>query len=142
MKTFMLRKEDVDRSWYSVDVKNKVLGRIASAIALKLMGKGKVNYTPHVDGGDFVVVTNADAVVVSGKKSRDKIYYRHSGYPGNLKETNFQKLIQDKPERVISLAVKRMLPKNKLGSQMLKRLKVYAGGEHPHMPQKPTDLLV
>ena len=138
----MLRKEDVDRSWYSVDAKNKVLGRIASAIALKLMGKYKVEYTPHVDNGDFIVVTNAEKVTVSGKKAKDKIYYRHSGYPGNLKQANFQKLVEERPERVITLAVKRMLPKNKLGSQMLGRLKVYRGSDHPHVAQQPMDLKI
>ena len=132
----------MDRSWYSVDAKNKVLGRIASAIALKLMGKYKVEYTPHVDNGDFIVVTNAEKVTVSGKKAKDKIYYRHSGYPGNLKQANFQKLVEERPERVITLAVKRMLPKNKLGSQMLGRLKVYRGSDHPHVAQQPMDLKI
>lgn len=142
MKTFILRKEDVKRDWHLVDVKGKILGRAASEIAIILMGKHKVSYTHHVDSGDYVIATNAKEVLVTGKKLKDKLYYRHSGYPGNLKTATLEKKLETKPEDVLFLAVKRMLPKNKLGNQMLKRLKIYIGNEHPHVGQNPHELKI
>lgn len=140
MKTFMLRKEDVQREWYLVDATGKTLGRLASEIAKILMGKHKPTYTPHVDGGDFVVVINAEKIHATGKKLDKKIYYKHTGYPGGLKETTLREMLQKKPEEVIRLAVRGMLPKNKLRDRRMKRLKVYAGPEHPHAAQNPKPL--
>jgi len=140
MKTFMLRKEDVQREWYLVDATGKTLGRLASEIAKILMGKHKPTYTPHVDGGDFVVVINAEKIHATGKKLDKKIYYKHTGYPGGLKETTLKEMLQKKPEEVIRLAVRGMLPKNKLRDRRMKRLKVYAGPEHPHAAQNPKPL--
>ncbi|BDU50806.1 50S ribosomal protein L13 [Haliovirga abyssi] len=140
MKTFMLRKEDTDRKWYEVDAEGKILGRMATEIAMMLMGKKKPTYTPHVDNGDFVVVVNAEKIVVTGAKLNDKIYYNHSGYPGGLRDRTLAEVISKKPEEVIMLAVKRMLPKSKLGNQMLTKLKVFAGPSHPHMAQKPEKI--
>lgn len=140
MKTFMLRKEDVQRDWYLVDATGKTLGRLASEIAKILMGKHKPTYTPHVDGGDFVVVINAEKIHATGKKLNQKIYYKHTGYPGGLKETTLKEMLQKKPEEVIRLAVRGMLPKNKLRDRRMKRLKVYAGPEHPHKAQNPKPL--
>lgn len=128
---------DIQRKWHLIDAKDKVLGRLATRIAMLLMGKRKPNYTPHLDQGDFVVVINAEKVKLTGKKLQGKIYYSHSGYPGGLKEKTAEELLKKHPERVIELAVKRMLPKNKLGRKMLKRLKVYAGERHPHQAQNP-----
>ncbi|MGM0509081.1 MAG: 50S ribosomal protein L13 [Fusobacteriota bacterium] len=136
----MLRKEDVTRDWYELDLEGKTLGRVATKIAMTLMGKNKVTYTPHVDNGDYVVVTNAKKVAVTGKKLMDKKYYRHSGYIGGLTTKNLSEMLDKKPEDVIKLAVKRMLPKNKLGSQMLTRLKVNAGPEHNNSAQQPKKL--
>jgi len=127
----------IQRKWHLIDAKDKVLGRLATRIAMLLMGKRKPNYTPHLDQGDFVVVINAEKVKLTGKKLQGKIYYSHSGYPGGLKEKTAEELLKKHPERVIELAVKRMLPKNKLGRKMLKRLKVYAGERHPHQAQNP-----
>jgi large subunit ribosomal protein L13 len=140
MKTFMQRKEDVQRDWYVVDATGKTLGRLASEIAKILMGKHKPTYTPHVDGGDFVVVVNAEKVFVTGKKLDKKVYYWHTGYPGGLKQATLRELLQKKPEEVIRLAVRGMLPKNKLRDRRMKRLKVYAGPEHPHKAQNPKPL--
>jgi len=140
MKTFMLRKEDVKRDWYLVDATGKTLGRLASEIAKILMGKNKPTYTPHIDGGDFVVVVNAEKVFVTGKKLNQKIYYKHTGYFGHLKETTLKEMLEKKPEEVIRLAVRGMLPKNKLRDKRLKRLKVYAGPEHPHKSQNPKPI--
>ncbi|SMO77886.1 LSU ribosomal protein L13P [Balnearium lithotrophicum] len=140
MKTFMQRKEDVQRDWYVVDATGKTLGRLASEIAKILMGKHKPTYTPHVDGGDFVVVVNAEKVFVTGKKLDKKVYYWHTGYPGGLKQATLKELLQKKPEEVIRLAVRGMLPKNKLRDRRMKRLKVYAGPEHPHKAQNPKPL--
>ncbi|MEO2066407.1 MAG: 50S ribosomal protein L13 [Desulfurobacteriaceae bacterium] len=140
MKTFMQRKEDVQRDWYLVDATGKTLGRLASEIAKILMGKHKPTYTPHVDGGDFVVVVNAEKIFVTGKKLDKKIYYKHTLYPGGLKETPLRKMLQEKPEEVIRLAVRGMLPKNKLRDRRMKRLKVYAGPEHPHKAQNPKPI--
>jgi large subunit ribosomal protein L13 len=136
----MLRKEDVKRDWYLVDATGKTLGRLASEIAKILMGKNKPTYTPHIDGGDFVVVVNAEKVFVTGKKLNQKIYYKHTGYFGHLKETTLKEMLEKKPEEVIRLAVRGMLPKNKLRDKRLKRLKVYAGPEHPHKSQNPKPI--
>ena len=139
-KTPFLPKEKVDRKWYVVDAAGKTLGRLCSKIAFKLQGKDKPNYTPHVDNGDFIIVINAEKIKVTGNKLQDKIYYHHSGYIGGLKEINLKKLLQTYPERVIFHAVKGMLPKSRLGRKMLKKLKVYAGPDHPHKAQKPIPL--
>ena len=138
--TKSLKKEEVVRNWYEIDAEGKVLGRIAVEIAVKLMGKHKPIYTPHVDGGDFVVVTNADKFVVTGNKMLDKKYYRHSGYPGGLKVRSLEEMLDKKPTEVIRLAVKRMLPKNKLGREMINRLKIYKGTDHKHEAQKPEKI--
>jgi large subunit ribosomal protein L13 len=136
----MLRKEDVQRDWYVVDATGKTLGRLASEIAKILMGKHKPTYTPHVDNGDFVVVVNAEKIFVTGKKLDKKIYYKHTGYMGHLKETTLKEMLQKKPEEVIKLAVRGMLPKNKLRKRRMKRLKVYAGPNHPHTAQNPKPI--
>ena len=135
--TKMQKKEEVTRNWYEIDAEGKILGKVATEIAVRLMGKHKPSYTPHVDGGDFVIVTNAEKIAVTGKKLLDKKYYRHSGYPGGLKVRNLQEMLQKQPTEVIRKAVERMLPKNKLGSQMIGRLKVFVGNEHVHSAQKP-----
>ena len=135
--TKMQKKEEVTRNWYEIDAEGKILGKVAAEIAVRLMGKNKPSYTPHVDGGDFVVVTNAEKIAVTGKKLLDKKYYRHSGYPGGLKVRSLQEMLEKQPTEVIRKAVERMLPKNKLGSQMIGRLKVFVGNEHAHTAQKP-----
>ena len=135
--TKMQKKEEVTRNWYEIDAEGKILGKVAAEIAVRLMGKHKPSYTPHVDGGDFVIVTNAEKIAVTGKKLLDKKYYRHSGYPGGLKVRNLQEMLEKQPTEVIRKAVERMLPKNKLGSQMIGRLKVFVGNEHVHSAQKP-----
>ena len=135
--TKMQKKEEVTRNWYEIDAEGKILGKVAAEIAVRLMGKHKPSYTPHVDGGDFVIVTNAEKIAVTGKKLLDKKYYRHSGYPGGLKVRNLQEMLEKQPTEVIRKAVERMLPKNKLGSQMIGRLKVFVGNEHAHTAQKP-----
>ncbi len=140
MKTFSAKAEDVNRDWFVVDASDKTLGRLASEIAHRLRGKHKAEYTPHVDTGDYIVVINAEKVRVTGNKATDKIYHRHSGYPGGLKSMSFEKLIDRAPERVIQSAVKGMLPRNPLGRAMFKKLKVYAGDEHPHAAQQPQVL--
>jgi large subunit ribosomal protein L13 len=140
MKTFSAKQAEVKRDWYVVDATGKTLGRLASEIALRLRGKHKPEYTPHVDTGDYIVVINAEKVHVTGRKQTDKIYYSHSGYVGGLKSITFEKLIQKAPERAIQFAVKGMLPKNPLGRAMFKKLKVYAGTEHQHTAQQPTAL--
>lgn len=137
MKSYMAKKGEVERRWFVVDASDKVLGRIATQIATKLRGKDRPFFTPHTDTGDFVVVVNAEKIKVTGKKLHDKFYYRHSGYLGGLKVTPLKEMLQSKPEEVIRLAVKRMLPKNRLGRQLIKKLKVYRGPEHPHQAQKP-----
>ncbi len=138
-KTFVQKPANVTRKWHHFDVANEVLGRIATEIAAKLIGKHKPSYTPHVDGGDFVVVTNASKVSVTGRKGSDKLYRRHSGYPGSTKEETFDELQERNPARIIELAVQNMLPKNKQRDQRMKRLKVYAGEEHPHQAQLTAD---
>ena len=135
--TVMQKKEEVTRNWYEIDAEGKILGKIATEIAVRLMGKHKPSYTPHVDGGDFVVVVNADKFAVTGKKLLNKKYYRHSGYPGGLKVRSLEEMLEKKPTEVIRKAVERMLPKNKLGNQMINRLKIYTGNEHNHVAQKP-----
>lgn len=140
MKTLSAKPESVKRDWYLVDASGKTLGRLASEIATRLRGKHKPEYTPHVDTGDYIVVVNAEKVAVTGKKAEDKMYYHHTGFPGGIKETNFNKLQQLKPQRTIELAVKGMMPRNPLGRAMLSKLKVYAGAEHPHTAQQPQQL--
>lgn len=137
MKTTLIKPKDVVRNWWLIDAKDKTLGRIAVVIAKLLMGKHKPDYTPYADSGDYVVVINADKIKVSGEKEIEKIYYHASGYPGGLKETRFRDMIKKHPDFPIRSAVKGMLPKNKLRYRMLKRLKVYAGSEHPHNAQNP-----
>lgn len=140
MKTFSAKPHEVRREWLVVDAAGKTLGRLSTEIARRLRGKHKPEFTPHVDTGDYVVVINADKIAVTGRKMSDKIYYRHSGYIGNLKSISLEKLLDKHPERVIQQSVKGMLPKNPLGRAMLKKLKVYAGGEHPHSAQQPRAL--
>jgi large subunit ribosomal protein L13 len=140
MKTFNAKAEEVQRDWFVVDADEKTLGRLASEIAHRLRGKHKAEFTPHVDTGDYIVVVNAEKVKVSGAKTTDKMYHRHTGYPGGLKSMSFEKLIEKAPERVLQLAVKGMLPRNPLGRAMFKKLKVYAGPEHPHTAQQPQAL--
>ena len=134
------KKELVEKKWFSINAENQVLGRLASNIAKILIGKHSKDYTPSVDTGDFVVVYNAQKVIVTGKKSEEKIYYRHSGYPGGLKEIPYLRMLEKKPNEIIYTAVKGMLPKNKLGKKMLTKLKIYKGSEHPHEAQSPTEL--
>jgi large subunit ribosomal protein L13 len=140
MKTFSAKPHEVKRDWFVVDATNKVLGRVASELARRLRGKHKPEFTPHVDTGDYLVVVNVEKLRVTGNKAEDKKYYRHSGYPGGLYETNFTKLQQRFPERVLEKAVKGMLPKGPLGYAMIKKLKVYAGDQHPHTAQQPKTL--
>ncbi|MDD5170760.1 MAG: 50S ribosomal protein L13 [Syntrophales bacterium] len=135
--TFSAKKEEIVKDWYVTDADGQVLGRLASEIARRLRGKHKPIYTPHVDTGDFVIVVNAEKVALTGKKLTDKIYYHHSLYPGGLTETSAAKMLQEKPEEVLRIAVKGMLPKNSLGRSMLKKLKIYRGGVHPHDAQCP-----
>ncbi len=140
MKTFNAKPETVQRDWYVVDASGKTLGRLASEIARRLKGKHKPEYTPHVDTGDYIVVVNAEKVRVTGNKLKDKMYYRHTGYVGNLKAISLEKLLQKAPERVIETAVRGMLPRNPLGRAMAKKLKVYAGPDHRHAAQQPQPL--
>ncbi len=140
MKTFSARSADVKRDWYVVDAEGRTLGRLASEIAFRLRGKHKPEFTPHVDTGDYIVVVNAEKVAVTGRKAQQKTYFRYTGYIGNMKSTSFEKLIDRSPERVIELAVKGMMPKNRLGREMIKKLKVYAGPEHAHQAQQPQPL--
>ncbi|MBE5963374.1 MAG: 50S ribosomal protein L13 [Lachnospira sp.] len=140
MNTFMASESSIERKWYVVDATGYTLGRLASQVASVLRGKNKPTYTPHMDCGDFVIVINADKVKVSGKKMAQKIYYNHSDYVGGMRETTLAEMMAKKPERVIELAVKGMLPKGPLGRQMYTKLNVYAGAEHPHAAQKPEVL--
>jgi len=140
MSTFSAKLKDIKHDWYIIDASNKTLGRFASVIASHLRGKHKPEFTPHIDTGDYIVVTNADKIHVTGNKESDKIYYRYSGYPGGMKATSFGNLMKKKPKRVLELAVKGMLPKGPLGRQMFRKLKVYAGPEHPHTAQNPQIL--
>ncbi|WP_341937804.1 50S ribosomal protein L13 [Marinimicrobium sp. C2-29] len=140
MKTYSAKPETVTRDWFVVDAEGKTLGRMATEIARRLRGKHKPEYTPHVDTGDYIVVINAEKVHVTGKKASDKIYYHHTGYIGGIKSISFEKLIAKAPERTIQSAVKGMLPRGPLGRAMFKKLKVYAGTEHPHTAQQPKEL--
>ena len=140
MKTFSAKPHEVQHDWFVVDATDRVLGRMASQIALRLRGKHKPIFTPHVDTGDFIVVVNVSKLRVTGRKTEDKMYYRHSGYPGGIYSTNFAKLQARFPARVLQKAVKGMLPKGPLGFAMLKKMKVYAGPEHPHAAQQPKPL--
>ena len=139
MKTYSLKKEEVERSWFLLDVSDRVLGRVATKIADRIRGKDKPTYTPHTDGGDYVVVINAEKIKVTGAKFTDKKYYSHSLYPGGLKTKTFKEMNEKFPERVIEEAVKGMLPKNKLGKSMIKKLKVYSGPSHEHESQQPIE---
>ncbi len=140
MKTFVAKEYEVDKKWYLVDAEDKILGRLASQIAHRLRGKHKPIFTPHADTGDFVVVVNAEKVTLTGSKLDNKFYYRHSGYLGGLKQISARKLLEKSPEDVLKFAVKRMLPKNSLGRRQLKKLKIYAGPQHPHEAQQPEKL--
>lgn len=140
MKTFSAKSETVKRDWFVIDAEDKVLGRLATEIAHRLRGKHKAEYTPHVDTGDYIVIINAEKVVVTGNKTKNKLYHHHTGYPGGLKTVSFEKLQATKPEMIIEKAVKGMLPKNPLGRDMFRKLKVYAGSEHNHAAQQPKAL--
>ena len=140
MKTFSAKPSDIKQDWFVVDGTDRVLGRLASQIALRLRGKHKAIYTPHMDTGDFIVVTNVDRIRVTGNKAQDKLYYRHSGYPGGISTTNFEKMQARFPGRALEKAVKGMLPKGPLGYRMIKKLKCYAGPSHPHSAQQPKPL--
>ncbi|MAC91263.1 MAG: 50S ribosomal protein L13 [Woeseiaceae bacterium] len=140
MKTFSAKSDEVDRKWYLIDASGKTLGRLAADIASRLRGKHKVEYTPHVDTGDYIVVINAEKIRVTGNKLQDKKYYRYTGYIGNLKSISLEKLLKEKPERVIQKAVKGMLPRNPLGRKMFSKLKVFSGPDHDHAAQQPIPL--
>ncbi|GIQ71224.1 50S ribosomal protein L13 [Xylanibacillus composti] len=137
MRTYMAKTNELERQWYVVDAAGQTLGRLASEVAAIIRGKHKPQFTPHVDTGDFVVIINAEQIVLTGKKLDQKNYYRHSGHPGGLKVTTARTMLANKPERMIELAVHGMLPKNRLGEKMKLKLKVYAGSEHPHQAQNP-----
>ena len=139
MKTFSLKKENIERQWYVVDASDKVLGRLSTKIADRIRGKDKSTFTPHTDGGDYVIVINAEKIKVTGAKYNDKKYYTHSLYPGGLKTKTFREMNEKFPERIIEEAVKGMLPKNKLGKSMIKKLKVFSGPEHDHESQQPIE---
>ena len=140
MKTYNAKPGEVERRWYVVDAEGQILGRLATQIAETLRGKGKAQYTPHVDTGDFVVVVNAEKIAVTGNKLDEKLYYRHSGYPGGLRSRSLRDELERRPTEVIRTAVKGMLPRNRLGRAQLRKLKVYAGAEHPHQAQQPKPL--
>ncbi|HON37893.1 MAG: 50S ribosomal protein L13 [Desulfomonilia bacterium] len=140
MSTFIAKKDEIERNWVLVDAKDKVLGRLAADVASILRGKTKPTYTPHTDVGDFVVIINAEKVILTGRKMEQKTYYRHSGYMGGLKSRTARQLMEKNPEEIIRHAVKGMLPKNSLGRSMFKKLKVYAGETHPHEAQKPKEI--
>ena len=140
MKTFTLKAKDIKKNWYLIDAKDQVLGRLSSKISQLIRGKGKPEFTPHLDMGDFVIVVNADKIRVSGNKEKDKVYWHHTGYPGGQKETNLNDLRTKYPDRIITNAVKGMLPHNRLGRKILKNLKVYPSEEHPHLAQQPIKI--
>ncbi len=140
MKTFSAKNHDIDRNWYLVDAQNKTLGRLSTEIASRLRGKHKPIYTPHVDTGDYIVVVNASKIRVTGKKMTDKVYYKHTGYIGNLKSENLKTMLEKYPEKVLMKSVRGMLPKSKLGNAMIKKLRVFAGPEHTHIAQQPEPL--
>jgi large subunit ribosomal protein L13 len=140
MSTYTAKPQDIDRKWYVVDASGKVLGRLASEVAKVLRGKHKPIFTPHMDTGDFVIVVNAEQVVVTGNKEKDKLYFSHSNYPGGLRQTTFETLMRTHPERAVEAAVKGMLPHNRLGRKLYRKLKVYRGPVHPHQAQRPESL--
>ena len=140
MKTFSPKPADIDRQWFVVDAQDQILGRLATQIAHRLRGKHKPEFAPHMDNGDFIVVVNCEKIRVTGTKLQDKFYYRHSGWVGGLKAVSLEKMLAEKPEEVLRKAVRGMLPKNRLGRAMLKKLKIYVGAEHPHTAQAPTPL--
>lgn len=140
MKTYATKPEDIERRWYVVDAEGKILGRLASEVAKILRGKHKPYFAPHLDTGDYVIVMNAAKIRVTGKKLEDKIYYRHSGYPGGLRSTTLAEMLKKRPTRVIRLAVRGMLPHNRLGRAMMRKLKIYEGESHPHQAQNPQEL--
>jgi large subunit ribosomal protein L13 len=140
MKTFVAKEQESPKKWFLVDAENRILGRLATQIAIRLRGKHKPIFTPHADTGDFIVVINAAKIALTGSKLDQKLYYRHSGYMGGLKKISARRLLEKRPEEVLRLAVKRMLPKNSLGRRQLKKLKIYAGPDHPHHAQKPEKL--
>jgi len=140
MKTYQAKKSDAEHRWILVNAEGKILGRLATELAKILRGKNKPTFTPHVDTGDFVVVVNAGKVTLTGKKMKNKMYYHHTNHPGGIRATNAEKLLAQKPTEMIRLAVKGMLPKNSLGRQMLRKLKIYAGPKHPHEAQQPVSL--
>ena len=140
MKTFSAKANEVERGWYLVNAQGKTLGRLATEIARRLRGKHKPEYTPHVDTGDYIVVVNAEKIRVTGTKLKDKIYHRHTGYIGNLKSESLQSMLERAPEQVLKLAVKGMMPRNSLGRQMLRKLKIVRGENHPHVAQQPQPL--
>ena len=140
MKTFSAKNNDIDRSWYLVDAQNKTLGRLSTEIATRLRGKHKPIYTPHVDTGDYIVVVNASKIRVTGNKMTDKVYYKHTGFIGNLKSVNLETMLEKYPEKVLTKSVRGMLPKSKLGNAMIKKLRVFAGPEHTHTAQQPEPL--
>jgi len=142
MKTYFANNENVENKWYVVDAAGKVLGRLSTQIAMRLRGKHKPEYTPHADAGDYIIVINADKIRVTGNKAQDKIYYDHSGFPGGLKETPYEKLQEKDPVQIVERAIKGMIPRNPLGRAMLSKLKVYAGAEHPHVAQQPVELIL
>lgn len=140
MKTYSAKPETVTRDWYIVDAADKTLGRLASRVAMILRGKHKPEYTPHVDTGDYVIIINAEKIKVTGNKATDKVYYRHTGHPGGIKQATFEKMMEKDPTRIFEIAVKGMLPKNSLGRAMYRKLKVYTGSTHEHMAQQPKPL--
>ena len=142
MKTYLAPVNEIEKKWYVVDAKDKILGRLATEIASRLRGKHKPTFSPFIDNGDFIIVTNADQIQLTGAKWDDKKYYRHTGYMGGIKETTAKELLEKHPTDLIVNAVKGMLPKNKLGRAQLKKLKVYAGSEHPHKAQQPAELVI
>ncbi|MCS6887272.1 50S ribosomal protein L13 [Chloroflexus sp.] len=137
MKTYHQKPSEVQRDWYVIDASGKVLGRLATQISTLLRGKHKPTYTPSIDGGDFVIVVNAEKIVLTGRKPEQKIYYHHTGYPGGIKATPYKMMMAKSPDRVLRLAVKRMLPKNRMGRRLLTKLRIYAGPNHPHAAQQP-----
>ncbi len=140
MKTYATKASDIVRKWYVVDAQDKTLGRLASQVARVLMGKHKPMFSPNLDTGDFVIIVNAEKIRVTGRKLTDKMYYHHSGYPGGIKSASLEQMLERHPDRVLRLAIKNMLPHNKLGRNMIRKLKVYAGPEHPHEAQQPEKL--
>jgi len=142
MKTYLAPVNEIEKKWYVVDAKDKILGRLATEIASRLRGKHKPTFSPFIDNGDFIIVTNADKIQLTGKKWDDKKYYRHTGWMGGIKETTAKELLEKHPTALVTKAVKGMLPKNKIGRAQLKKLKVYSGGDHPHAAQQPEELVI